>query len=116
MSLFVVLAPYSLEQSDFIHRVNTDPLLSQIPLYKNLVVCFITKELMRWPIIEQVYFPELSTLSIFSAKTESGRLRWLAFKDRVMEHNIRMISVYYNRITFVRLMVLLDSDEKVVSF
>ena len=32
--IFVILAPYDNEQSDLVHRINQDPILAKIPLYK----------------------------------------------------------------------------------
>ena len=110
--MFAVLAPFDNEQSDLVHRLRQDERLDKIALYKNLLVCFLTKELMRWPIIQDAYYPTLALSLAFSKDTPEGAARWVVFRDRVCEHNIRIIASYYRRISLQRMTILLDSDVK----
>ncbi|KAG8713199.1 hypothetical protein FRC11_012993 [Ceratobasidium sp. 423] len=104
---YVVLASHSNEQSDMLHRLYNDPELAKLDLQYNLAKCFVTRELMRWPGIEGLYGAQLRETSVFGS-TKDGDKRWEDLHMRVIEHNIRVISVYYTRITLDRLTGLLD--------
>ncbi|KND02822.1 proteasome regulatory particle lid subunit RPN5 [Spizellomyces punctatus DAOM BR117] len=105
---FVALAPYDNEQSDLIHRVYEDPFLAKIPLYKEFTKCFIIIELMRWPKMEEIYGTMWRESFVFDLKNEDGQKRYKELHKRVIEHNIRVVAKYYNRITVKRLTQLLD--------
>ena len=111
--MFIVLAPFNNEQSDLIHRIEKDKNLVKLPMYQQLLKSFITVELMRWPKVEELYRVELQKVSyVFDVKTEEGNKRWKDFHNRVIEHNIRTISTYYDRVTMRRLTELLDLTAK----
>ncbi|KAF8579030.1 hypothetical protein K439DRAFT_1395051 [Ramaria rubella] len=102
---YVVLASHDNEQSDMLHHLFADPALLKLELHYNLVKCFTTRELMRWPGIEGIYGPTLRTTTVFG---EGGEKRWEDLHTRVIEHNIRVVSHYYTRIRLSRLQTLLD--------
>lgn len=93
-------------------------------MHYELLKCFVTKELMRWPSIGQLYGPALRQSPVFApdstlglktgptseTKTDDkpGESRWEALHKRVVEHNIRVLAAYYSRITLQRLTELLD--------
>ncbi|KAF9040429.1 hypothetical protein BDZ89DRAFT_1100178 [Hymenopellis radicata] len=104
---YVVLAPHNNEQSDMMHRLFIDPALVKLELHYNLVKCFTTRELMRWPGIQQIYGEFLKKTPVFSSEK-----RWEDLHTRVIEHNIRVVSEYYTRITLTRLTSLLDLTPK----
>jgi 26S proteasome regulatory subunit N5 len=107
--LYVVLAEHNNEQADFINRLYQDINLNKIPDYKNLITAFLSHEVMNLTDIEQLYYPELSQLPPFANPTEAK----LLFEDlslRIIEHNIRVIAKYYNRIRTLRLAQLLHLD------
>lgn len=125
--MYVVLAEYSNEQSDMLHKLYADKALQKAPLQYQLLKCFVTKELMRWPSIGQLYGPVLRQSPVFApdstlglktgpqadeSKAENsdkpGEARWDALHKRVVEHNIRVLAAYYSRITLQRLTELLD--------
>jgi 26S proteasome regulatory subunit N5 len=106
--MFIALASYDHEQSDLIHRIAADKNLEKLALYKQLIKSFTTSELMRWPKIEQLYKAELQKSFVFSPSTAEGVKRWKDLHHRVIEHNIRVVSKYYDRITLKRLTELLD--------
>lgn len=124
---FVVLSPFDNEQSDLLHRVATDAKLQDLPMHAQLVKCFTTPELMRWPGIEDVYGKHLRATPVFGAAPAPtadangeatkptggdarGAKRYAALKDRVIEHNVRVLAKYYTRLTLTRLEQLLDLD------
>jgi hypothetical protein len=54
------------------------------PWYSNLVKCFTTQELMRWPGIESIYGATLQGTSVFGG--EEGVKRYKDLHTRVIEH------------------------------
>lgn len=110
---FVLLAPYDNEQSDLLHRISQDArIAASCPTEAQLLKLFTVPELMRWPSIEQNFGQHLLETDIFSAqentKDPKAHQRWLDFRKRVIEHNVRVIAKYYTRIHFSRLTSLLD--------
>uniref|UniRef100_H2MFU5 26S proteasome non-ATPase regulatory subunit 12 n=1 Tax=Oryzias latipes TaxID=8090 RepID=H2MFU5_ORYLA len=112
--LYVILSPYDNEQSDLVHRISADKKLEEIPKYKDLLKQFTTMELMRWASLVEDYGKELRDGSPDSPATdvfsysEDGEKRWKDLKNRVVEHNIRIMAKYYTRITMKRMANLLD--------
>ncbi|KLO20732.1 hypothetical protein SCHPADRAFT_897992 [Schizopora paradoxa] len=102
---YVVLAPHDNEQSDMLNRVFNYPELAKLDLHYNLMKCFTTRELMRWPGVEGIYGPTLRSTEVFGQG--SGK-RWEDLHTRVIEHNIRVVAEYYSRIRMNRLTALLD--------
>ncbi|KAL1677453.1 hypothetical protein EV122DRAFT_214152 [Schizophyllum commune] len=100
---YVVLAPHSNEQSDMLHHLYNNPALLKLEMQYNLAKCFVTPELMRWPGIESLYGTFLRQTIVFS-----NQQRWQDLHMRVIEHNIRVVAMYYTRITLERLTSLLD--------
>ena len=114
---FVLLAPYDNEQSDLLHRVAQDTrIATACPTENQLLKLFSLSELMRWPSIEANFGPHLTTTDIFSAQENKedpkAHQRYLDFRKRVIEHNVRVIAKYYTRIHFSRLTSLLDLPEQ----
>ncbi|KAJ2820389.1 proteasome regulatory particle subunit, partial [Coemansia sp. 'formosensis'] len=79
-----------------------------LELCAQLAKGFTTMELTRWPAVEGIYGGEFRKTDVFSAQTEDGNKRWMALRDRVIEHNIRVIAKYYTRASTLRLSELLD--------
>lgn len=111
--LFIILAPYDNEQSDLLHRIKEDKTLEDIPQYRDLLQLFVTAELIKWSGLCEVYEKELrsSATNVFPSN-EEGNERWTKLKDRVVEHNIRMMAKYYTRIHLKRMAELLDLSIK----
>lgn len=112
---FILLAPYDNEQSDLLHRIAQDSrIATSCPQEAELLKLFTTHELMRWPAIETNFGKQLTSTDIFSAaksdpkKDPKANQRWLDFRKRVIEHNVRVIAKYYTRVHFSRLTELLD--------
>lgn len=113
---FVLLAPYDNEQSDLLHRINQDARNSEVPKDQALLKQFTIHELMRWPMVEERFGKHLCSTDIFSktpnSKDPKAHTRWEALRQRVIEHNVRVVAKYYTRITFTRLCELLDLSEE----
>jgi len=108
--LYIVLAKFDNEQSDLIHRIKTDKILDDIPTYKNILEKFITNELISQADFCQEFEGELRQTDAFS-RTEMGDKRWGDLKNRIVEHNIRMMAKYYTKIRLSRMSNLLALSE-----
>ncbi|KPJ02799.1 PREDICTED: 26S proteasome non-ATPase regulatory subunit 12 [Papilio xuthus] len=105
--VFLILAPYDNEQADLTHRVNEDKDLDKLPEYKQLLALFINPEIIRWNTLCSTYEKMLRKTPYFNASEEKGQERWNDLKNRVVEHNIRIMSMYYTRISLQRMSELL---------
>ncbi|KAH3680946.1 hypothetical protein WICMUC_000089 [Wickerhamomyces mucosus] len=108
---FIILSPFDNLQNDLINKISLDSNLKKLQLHQNLIKSFITKELMRWPIVKQIYSSELIKSFIFDDSSKTNAKHWDDLKDRIIEHNLRVISSYYTQITINRLNELLDLKE-----
>ncbi|XP_027851623.1 26S proteasome non-ATPase regulatory subunit 12 [Aphis gossypii] len=110
--LYLILAPYDNHQSDLTHRILEDETLQKIPKYKSFLQLFTTMELIQWKELSKDYESELKSGStatdVFSEGTEKGKKRWADLKNRVAEHNVRVMAKYYSRIRVIRMAQLLD--------
>ncbi|KAG8038964.1 hypothetical protein G9C98_003271 [Cotesia typhae] len=106
--LYLVLAPHEPEQADLTHRLLADKLIDEIPTYKELLRLFVNPELIKWSGLCDIYEQELRTTEVFTASTEEGQKRWTELRNRVVEHNIRIMAKYYTKITLTRMAELLD--------
>ncbi|XP_061713353.1 26S proteasome non-ATPase regulatory subunit 12 [Cydia pomonella] len=109
--VFLVLAPYDNEQADLTHRVNEDKDLDKLPDYKQLLGLFINPEIIKWNSLCQHYEKALRATPYFDSTDEKGQERWNDLKNRVVEHNIRIMSMYYTRISMKRMSELLGLTE-----
>jgi 26S proteasome regulatory subunit N5 len=110
--LYLILAPYDNHQSDLTHRILEDEALQTIPKYKSFLQLFTTMELIQWKELSDNYETELKSgttaTDVFSLNTEKGNKRWGDLKNRVAEHNVRVMAKYYSRIRVLRMSQLLD--------
>lgn len=110
MVYFLILSPYGNLQNDLIHKILLDNNLKKLETQESLVKLFTTQELMRWAIVKKTYEPVLNKDDIaFGGK--QNKHHWEEFRKRVIEHNLRVISKYYSRISLPRLNELLDLTE-----
>ena len=118
---FIILAPYDNEQSDLLHRIVKDTRNEQVPEEAQLLKQFTIQELMRWPMVAETFGSHLCSTDVFAAseadavtagKDPKAHTRFLALRNRVIEHNVRVIAKYYTRIALTRLTSLLDLSEE----
>lgn len=113
---FVVMSKFDNEQSDLMHRVYEDKRLYDLPIFRSLLKAFVTIELIDWEDLKASYEGALNELQPFK---DDGDVLWDDLRSRVVEHNIRVISTYYDCITFKRLCELLalpsERAEKFIS-
>ena len=113
--VFLCLAEYSNEQSDFLNRISLDKHLREdnLKTYESLLKLFLTNELIVWSDLESKYTSELSNgiksnpaPEVFYG--EDGQSAWKCLRQRVLEHNVRVMTKYYTRVKLDRMAVLLD--------
>lgn len=122
--LHTILAPHSSEQHDLVQRLLADRHTEELPEWRGLLARFDRPELIRWD--ADVTAPHAAALAAIepfrSACTipagapvpEPGKPApaakdvWVALRQRVIEHNIRVVARFYSRITTARLAQLLQ--------
>ncbi|KAJ7510249.1 PCI-domain-containing protein, partial [Mycena galericulata] len=67
---YIVLASHSNERSHMLHLFFADPALVKLELHFNLLKCFTTRELIRWPGIETIYGGFLRKTPVFSSENQ----------------------------------------------
>lgn len=102
--LFLVLSPFSREQQDMLNRVNVDSNLEKIPC-SNVVKLFLTKEILHHPLPQQA---EMEGFEAFNIGDDGISDHWKeTFKTRIIQHDVRVAALYYERIHGKRLAELL---------
>lgn len=106
--LFLVLAPYGNEQQDMLHRISRDSNMEKLPAFHETIKIMLKKEIVQYPLPQQA---ELEGLDVFA--TEGLASYWReTFHRRIVQHNIRIASLYYKRIHLSRLAQLLQLDKE----
>jgi len=112
--IYVILSPYDNEQYELINRIKGEKVLQEIPRYYEIIKLFTTSELINWRSFNQSFEALLRNgVQDCVATTafgfdDSGNNRWKDFKNRIVEHNIRIMAKYYSRISLRRMAELLD--------
>uniref|UniRef100_A0A6B2L4N2 PCI domain-containing protein n=1 Tax=Arcella intermedia TaxID=1963864 RepID=A0A6B2L4N2_9EUKA len=104
--LYIVLAEHSNTQSDFINRLKNDPNLAKIPEYAELIKLFLTAEVISRVDTMNAYRNILYELPPFHNNADAKLLEEDLAK-RIIQHNIRVVAKYYNRVRTARLSQLL---------
>lgn len=114
---YILLASYSNEQSDLINKLSIEKNINSLPVYKELIKKFLTIEIIHWKDFHASVQNEFGTLAPF--KQAAGAIPgvvsevdqlWKDLRDRVTEHNIRVIAAYYSQLPLSRLASLLDQS------
>mmetsp|Transcript_11908 Transcript_11908/g.27778 ORF Transcript_11908/g.27778 Transcript_11908/m.27778 type:complete len:459 (-) Transcript_11908:58-1434(-) len=112
--LYLCLAMFDNEQSDMMHKLETTEAkkLDKIPAYQQLIKVFLRHELAPWPLAED---KELRGHAVFSDSPHTGgEARWGILRKRLVQHNLKVISTYYDEIHTKRIAELLNLEEKEV--
>lgn len=104
--LFLCLAEYGNEQQDLMHKIELDSNLEKLPACKMAVDLFLKKEIINYPMPPQA---ELEALPVFALDDLAGHWHDI-FHRRIIQHNVRVVSVYYQRIRATRLAQLLQLE------
>ncbi|KAL2897003.1 26S proteasome non-ATPase regulatory subunit 12-like protein B [Bienertia sinuspersici] len=103
---YVALAPHDPMQSSLLNSTLEDKNISEIPKFKSLLKQLVTMEVILWTVLWNEFEGEFDN----EKNLLGGSLGEKAAEDlrqRVIEHNILVISKYYSRITLKRLADLL---------
>mmetsp|Transcript_157 Transcript_157/g.336 ORF Transcript_157/g.336 Transcript_157/m.336 type:complete len:505 (-) Transcript_157:293-1807(-) len=103
---FVALAPYDSMQQSLMHTIAKDSKLSDLPLHKQLMKQFTTKEIIHWDTLAAAFESEMAAEADIFGGAE-GEKRRADLRLRVIEHNLLVIGAYYSRISLARLAELL---------
>lgn len=106
--VFLALSPYTSEQQDLMHRIQRDPNLTKLPAsFKSVIDLFLKKEIIPYPLPGQAQ--ELEQIPDFGQ--DYLTTHWQdVWHRRVIQHNIRVVSLYYKQVRLDRLAVLLQLD------
>lgn len=107
--VFVCLSRFDNEQNDLSERIAADKTLETVPLYKGMLAAFLKKEIMSWPQIEQQNGDLLRRDHASEFGANDGEL-FKVLEKRVVEHNIRIIALYYRQIRIERMAKLINQS------
>ncbi|PIA47810.1 hypothetical protein AQUCO_01400417v1 [Aquilegia coerulea] len=103
---YLVLAPHDPMQSSLLNSTLEDKNLSEIPNFRMLLKQLVTMEVIQWTALWETCRDEFEN----EKNMLGGSLGDKAAEDlkqRIIEHNILVVSKYYSRITVERLATLL---------
>jgi len=92
-------------------------LLESLPVFRELLVLLTTWELIGWPLPSAIHdnLTKFQFVGVVDKEQNFSKL----LQDRIIQHNIRVIAKYYNRISSKRLAQFLsipvDETEKYLS-
>uniref|UniRef100_A0A0R0JSL5 PCI domain-containing protein n=1 Tax=Glycine max TaxID=3847 RepID=A0A0R0JSL5_SOYBN len=102
---YLVLSPHDPMQSSLLNSTLEDKNLSEIPNFKLLLKQLVTMEVIQWTTLWDSYKDEFENQSNLGKNL--GEKAAEDLRERVIEHNIIVISKYYGRTTLKRLAELL---------
>jgi len=106
--VFLALSPYSSEQQDMMNRVREDANLEKLPSFFSTIKLFLKKEIISYPMVNQT---EMEAIPAFLEGGQDLAQFWHdAFHVKIIQHNVRVASLYYRRIHGARLAQLLRLD------
>lgn len=128
--VFLCLSEYSNEVKDMMERINLDPRLEKMPECRDVILAYLRDEIIHYPLPYQGVLEAVSGLvnaNVDDGDGGAGRNieahgtplllskssleHWqTTFHSRIIEHNLRVTSVYYRRIRTSRLATLLSLD------
>ncbi len=112
--LFLALSPYSMEQQDMLHRIKLDSNLEKLEACQRTINLLLTKEIIPYPMPHQEELESYDGFIISGDGQQDLASHWKqTFRARIIQHNVRVASLYYRRIRGGRLAQLLGltSDE-----
>eukprot|EP00188_Purpureofilum_apyrenoidigerum_P002040 Plantae.Rhodophyta-Purpureofilum_apyrenoidigerum.ctg22121.p1 GENE.Plantae.Rhodophyta-Purpureofilum_apyrenoidigerum.ctg22121~~Plantae.Rhodophyta-Purpureofilum_apyrenoidigerum.ctg22121.p1 ORF type:complete len:454 (+),score=124.89 Plantae.Rhodophyta-Purpureofilum_apyrenoidigerum.ctg22121:110-1471(+) len=108
--VFLILSKRDPMQQDLLHRIAAYKTIESLALYKEILKLFRTTEIIHWDHFKQTYGEELRSL-VSSAHFHEPPEWEVPLHDRIIEHNLRVISSYFSRLHLKRLAELLKLSE-----
>ncbi|KAJ7945308.1 26S proteasome non-ATPase regulatory subunit 12 [Quillaja saponaria] len=103
---YLVLAPHDPMQSSLLNSTLEDKNLSELSNFKLLLKQLVTMEVIQWTSLWNTYKDEFENeKTLLGGSLGDNAAEDL--KERIIEHNILVVSKYYSRITLKRLAELL---------
>ncbi|MBA0726042.1 hypothetical protein Golax_001894, partial [Gossypium laxum] len=103
---YLILAPHDPMQSSLLNSTLEDKNLSEIPKFRLLLKQLVTMEVIQWTSLWNSYKDEFENeKNMLGGSLDDKAAEDL--KQRIIEHNILVVSRYYSRITLKRLAELL---------
>ncbi|RDX79587.1 26S proteasome non-ATPase regulatory subunit 12-like A, partial [Mucuna pruriens] len=102
---YLVLSPHDPMQSSLLNSTLEDKNLSEIPNFKLLLKQLVTMEVIQWTTLWDTYKNDFENEKAFG--NSLGEKAPEDLRQRIIEHNILVVSKYYARITLKRLAELL---------
>jgi 26S proteasome regulatory subunit N5 len=99
--LFLILAEYSNEQQHMLHVLKQDSNIESLGEFQTIINMLLTKEIIVYPLKQQ------DTLVKLPAFMEMSEHWNKCLRTRIIQHNIRVVAGYYQRIQGSRLAQLL---------
>jgi len=106
--VYLALSPHSSEQQDMMNRVREDANLEKLPSFFSTIKLFLKKEIISYPMANQAELEGIQAMS--EGGPDLARFWHESFHRRIIQHNIRVASLYYRRIHGARLAQLLGLD------
>lgn len=114
--VFLCLSEYSNEVKDMMERVNLDGKLEKIPECKETLGRYLKEEIIGYPLPHQAalesipaFTEEVDTSNNEEEAGSSLKEHWHStFHTRIIQHNLRIASIYYKQIHTSRLATLLS--------
>jgi len=106
--LFLTLSSYSMEQQDMLHRIHVDPNLEKLDICQKTLDLLLTKEIITSPFPYQTEMEAMPAFTVCADGDDALITHWKdTLRTRIIQHNIRVASLYYQRIRGSRLAQLL---------
>jgi 26S proteasome regulatory subunit N5 len=104
----LALSPYSNEQQDMMNRVREDANLEKLTSFFSTIKVFLKKEIITYPMATQAEMEGIPALA--EGGKDLAQFWNESFHRRIIQHNVRVASLYYRRIHGARLAQLLGLD------
>lgn len=110
--MYLIIDSHSPEQVKHLQQLQTTYFddLEQNPHLKNIVASILSNELIS---IDGPSYG-LGSLEIFSGKVENTQHHLEQFRKQLIQHNIRIIAKYYDRILLKRMAQLIGADDATI--
>jgi len=110
--VFLCLSEYSNEVKDMMERINLDGKLEKITECKETLGKYLKEEIIHYPLGHQEKLESIPAFTESVDKEEGGgtlKDHWhTTFHTRIIQHNLRITSLYYRQIHTSRLATLLS--------
>lgn len=111
-TMYLILSQFDTEQNDMLNRLSTFEAkkLEKVPAFQQLIKVFLRKEIAPWPLSIEA---ELKGHDVFTESPhEGGSKRWDLLRKRLNQHNIKVLSDYYDTMNTKRMCELLGLSDK----